>query len=83
MTSSQMKAKLDERPFMPFRIHVSDGMELDILHPNHAMVMSGVFAVGIDPDPDDNDPTRLLYIDPHHVARMETLRKGRDGMHRQ
>lgn len=68
-----MKAKLNQQPFVPFRLQMSDGMQYDIHHASDAMVMSGVFAIGVDRDPATDEPQRLVYIDPHHVTRVEDM----------
>ncbi len=79
MTSKQMTAKLDEQPFQPFRLQMSDGMHYDVKKSSSALVMSGVFALAVDDDPETGEPTRIVYVDPHHVTRMKDLERKKLG----
>jgi hypothetical protein len=46
INSTQLKQKMDAKPFKPFRIHMSDGKAYDV--PNHdaAWVIAGAMVVG-------------------------------------
>jgi hypothetical protein len=62
------------RPFVPFRIHVSDGTTYTIQHPE--LVMTGIAAaiVGLPTDP--TQPFlfgRSEVVDLRHMVRLEPL----------
>ena len=51
MTSDQVHAFLRARPFVPFAIHLADGRELRVDHPENAMVSDlGLSAAVVNPD---------------------------------
>jgi hypothetical protein len=60
------------RPFIPFRLHVSDGSSFDVRHPDSILVSrrSAVLAVPDDPtQPADRFATVALV----HITRLEEL----------
>lgn len=59
-------------PFLPIRVHLSDGMAYDIHDPMSAHVTKFELVIGINPDP-SGLPQDSVYLDPHHVTRVETL----------
>jgi hypothetical protein len=62
---------LRERPFHPFRIHMSDGTNYDIRHPDLAIVLKRYVIIGVSSNggrPDRVDRCSLL-----HVVRVEDL----------
>lgn len=67
-----MKDLLKQEPFVPFRIHLSDGMSYDVNGPSEAMAFKYAIAIGIDPD-ESGLPQRSTYVDPHHITRVEML----------
>jgi len=72
MTPNEIRDHLKNRPFQPFRLHVSDGASYEIRHPEMAWVtLQTIFVarkmVG------DNMPVRSVFIDPRHVTRIEPL----------
>ena len=51
MTSDQVHAFLRARPFVPFTIHLADGRQLRVDHPESAMVSDlGLSAAVLNPD---------------------------------
>ena len=51
MTSDQVHAFLRAKPFVPFTIHMADGRELRVNHPENAMVSDlGLSAAVVNPD---------------------------------
>ena len=49
-------------PFVPFRLHVSDGSSYDVLHPIEIQVFPLQISIAIDPD-DPEVPTTLFDCD--------------------
>ncbi len=60
------------RPFVPLRIHVSDGQAYEIRHPELMLVTKTVVVIAL-PDGDDV-PDRKVYCDPVHITRIEPIR---------
>ena len=65
---------LNARPFVPFRVHMSDGKHFDIQHPELALLtrISLHFAEGV-ADPTSQIPARASMISPLHIVRLEPL----------
>jgi hypothetical protein len=65
---------LRQRPFQPFRLHLTDGRVFDIRYPEINMVTRLSFLVGI-PDPDAPDPRakHAVELDWSNVDHVEPL----------
>ncbi len=72
ITALQLRERMNETPFRPFRIHLSDGSSYDV--PNHdaAFVTRQGMEVGIDPDA-DSIPGRVVFCAMLHISRIEDL----------
>jgi hypothetical protein len=76
-TLDDMRELLNARPFVPFRLHLSDGGTIDVRH--REFVTSGRrYAVVGMPDPADPDAPfdRHMVVWYIHVSRAETLTTG-------
>jgi hypothetical protein len=61
-------------PFVPFRVHTSDGKHVDVLHPEMAMLTRMALVVGRPvTDPTKDIPVRADLVSPLHVVRLEPL----------
>jgi len=49
MRAREFKARLKQRPFKPFRVHICSGQYVDVMRPDAAMVAGSDIAVGIRP----------------------------------
>ena len=49
-TARQLKEKMDQTPFRPFRIRMSNGESHDIPHHDAAWVLRDSLEIGLDPD---------------------------------
>lgn len=76
MTNDEKKLYLDrlwrQRPFYPFRLHLSDGRVFDVRNPELNMVLPTHMVVGT-PEPDVPDPfaERLDYVRYELIDRIE------------
>jgi len=72
VTALQIRKRLNETPFRPFRIHLSDGSSHDV--PNHdaAFVSRQGVEVGIDQD-EHSIPGRVVFCAMLHISRIEDL----------
>ncbi len=65
---------LRQRPFLPFRMHLTDGTVFEIRHPELVMVAPGYAIVGLPPAiPQPAMIERHEAIDLLHVVRLEPL----------
>ena len=73
MTISRLREYLEERPFRPIRIYLSDGSFHDIPHPEFAWLIGSrmyVAKVVKERGPDDPQVKELSVL---HVTRVESL----------
>lgn len=69
-TARQIKERLDENPFRPFRIRMSNGETYDILNHDAAWVLQTAVEIGLDPNADGIAlNTRRCAI--LHIASLE------------
>ena len=74
MNPLEIHQKLRATPFVPFRVHTSDGKHLDVNHPEKAMLtrMALLIARPV-ADPTEDIPARYDSVSPLHVVRLEPL----------
>lgn len=60
-------------PFVPMRLHFSDGSSIDVRHPEFIAVTRIVLGITV-PGPSENElPERVILCDPLHVVRLEPI----------
>ena len=64
---------LRQRPFQPFRIHLSDGSGHDVSHPEQALVFPGRVLVAVPSDRKPGLMQDLHYCSILHITRLELL----------
>jgi hypothetical protein len=70
----EIRAKLRVSPFVPFRVHTSDGEHLDVNHPEMAMLTRMALLVARPvADPTEEIPARYDSVSPLHIVRLEPL----------
>ena len=69
----QIVEPLRREPFVPFRLHLSDGSSYDVRHPEFAVVTTREVAVALQEQANGELPDRMIYCDPMHVTRIEPL----------
>ena len=76
MRAEDLMAMLRERPFIPFRIHMTDGRTFDIVHPEAVFVLRSRAIIGLRPDPETNIFDRSEQIALLHVVRTSEIPAG-------
>jgi hypothetical protein len=71
MTSEDLIELLAERPFIPLRIHLSNGRTHEIRHPEMAIVGAEVVAVGVQREGDTLPRIRILDV--RHINEVEPV----------
>ena len=71
-TALHFKERLNQNPFKPFRIHLSDGTQYDVTNHDVAMIKRHALEVGTDPD-QDSIAGRTVECALIHITRVEEL----------
>ena len=71
-TALHFKERMNQNPFKPFRIYMSDGKIYDITNHDAAMVKRHALEVGIDPDR-NSISGRFVDFALIHITRVEEL----------
>jgi len=72
VTIEQLRRFHQARPFMPFRVHIADGRQLDVRHPEFLAHTPAGRTIMIAADDDSFEVVDLLL-----VTSLEPLRNGR------
>jgi hypothetical protein len=72
----EIKRIVDERPFRPVRIHLTDGKSYDIRHPEMVLVAKRELIVGLPSSPSATVPDRVASVNILHVVRIEPIEEG-------
>ena len=73
MTADELIELLEERPFQPVRLHLSDGRMREIRHPEMAIVSETLVAIGVPRDEDSRIATKITYCSLPHVVEAEPI----------
>jgi len=73
MPPQEVKKYLAKRPFIPFRLHVSDGSNHDVLEPLAAYVDLLHVEVGVGYDEETGLYKKSIWIAPNAITRIEPL----------
>jgi hypothetical protein len=73
MRAAEIDTQLKQRPFVPFRMHFSDGSHYDVRHPEMMLVAQRALALTVYERPGAKLPERLVLCDPMHVTRLEQI----------
>jgi hypothetical protein len=73
ITSSDIRQRLNHRPFIPFRIETSSGQNYDIFHPEFVVVGKRVLGVGLLEQAGDPEFDQLHVLSVLHITALETL----------
>jgi len=72
MRPSEIMNLQRKRPFVPLRVHVSDGSSYDVRHPEMMLVTNTTIFIALPPLA-DGVPERHVYCDPIHITRIEPI----------
>jgi hypothetical protein len=65
---------LNQQPFVPLRLHLSDGSSHEIRHPELALVTRTMVRIAYPAaDPMTLAPDRAVFVVLRHITRMELL----------
>ena len=73
MAPAQLFSAINRQPFVPFRIHTSDGAYHDVRHPEMCFVGMRTTQVYVPPPDDPDGFGEPIQIDNLHITRLEPL----------
>ncbi|HUY36276.1 MAG TPA: hypothetical protein VMV69_26295 [Pirellulales bacterium] len=73
MRAEELTELLRTQPFVPLRIHLSDGQTYDVRHPDLVLVLRQRVDIGLKPDPATGVLERVEHCSLLHVVRVEEL----------
>jgi hypothetical protein len=82
MRAEEIYSLLRAQPFMPFRIHVSDGATYEVPEPLFVLVTRRRVEIGLNAD-EGGLPAEAVFVDPLHITRVTFVNgKGSRGKRR-
>lgn len=79
MRPEELLELLRRRPFIPLRLHMTDGQTYDLRHPDNVLVLRTRVDIGVMPDPGTGVLSRVEYCSLLHVVRVEELQTSPSG----
>lgn len=75
MRPEDLRDWLQKRPFQRFRIHLTDGRDFEVGHPEQAIVMRATVIVGVQPGPGQGEAlmNRDWEIALLHITYLEPV----------
>lgn len=73
MRPEELSSLLRKQPFVPLRIHMTDGRTYDIRRPEGVLVLRERADIGIKPDPATGVVETVEHCSLLHIARVEEL----------
>jgi len=72
VTPNDLRRRVKQRPFKPFRMVVSEGATYDITHPEQIIIARDSVGIGL-PSESDEFYEGFVVVDLLHVVRLEPL----------
>ena len=79
MTFEDLAEQVHRRPFMPFRLYLTDGTSFEVRHPELFMLGRRSVVVGLTRKPDQTYYDRATTVDLLHIMRTEPLEAATPG----
>lgn len=73
MTQKNIRDLVHQSPFKPFRLHLVDGKDLRVPHPDFALVTAEYVVVANELP--EGSPGDVNFVPYEHIARVEILRR--------
>ncbi len=73
MRPDELLSLVRARPFVPLRIHLTDGTVYDISHPDQIIVLRGRVDIGVGADPETGAVERVEHVALLHIVRVEPV----------
>ena len=76
MRTREIENQIRQRPFVPFRLRMTDGTAFEVRHPEMLLVSRTILVLALDEGPDGR-PEGFVFCDPVHIIRIEPVVDGR------
>ncbi|MCZ2343666.1 MAG: hypothetical protein LC104_18010 [Bacteroidales bacterium] len=73
ITTDDVRKRLKEVPFQPFRIVTSSGEKYEIQHPDSVLATRRVLYVGIDQPRNPDVPDQATHVSVLHITDLQPL----------
>jgi hypothetical protein len=73
MTAQEITKLLERSPFVPFRLHLSDGQSFEVRHPDFFWVFRTRLEVAVPASDDARIKDHAEHISLLHIARIEEM----------
>jgi hypothetical protein len=73
MRPEKLEELLKRRPYVPIRLHLSDGTTFDIKHPELALLTRSTVDIGVTEKEGTTIADRVVYCSLLQVAKVENL----------
>lgn len=71
MGAEELRALLRRRPFVPLRLHLTDGTTCDIRHPEMALLTRTTVELGFEDQPGSGIADSLEFVSLAYIVRAE------------
>jgi hypothetical protein len=73
MSHEDLKARIQHRPFVPFRVVLTEGTSYEIRHPELFMIGKRSAIIGLAKNPAQNVYDAAVEVDLFHIVRLEPI----------
>jgi hypothetical protein len=73
MRPEEIRELVRRQPFVPMRLHVTDGKTYDIRHPENVLISRGRVDIGVSDDPASGVAERVDFVSLLHIVRSEDI----------
>jgi hypothetical protein len=73
MKAEDLIELLEERPFSPIRLHLSNGRTHDVRHPEMAIVSEEIVTIGLPSDDSSLVADRITHCATAHIVEAEPM----------
>ena len=73
MRPEELRTLLRRRPFVPIRIHLTDGTIYDVRHPEMALLTRSTVEIGVEKQEGSGIADDVVYCSLVHIVRVENV----------
>lgn len=73
MRPEELRTLLRRQPFVPIRIHFTDGTAYDVKHPEMAMLTRSTIEIGLEEEEGSGIADNVVYCSLVQIVRVEKL----------
>lgn len=73
MRAEELSQLVRTTPFVPLRLHITNGQTYDVLHPDQIIVLKQRVDVGVGPDSESGVVERVEHLSLLHIVKVEEM----------